>query len=187
MTLIHKQIASQGNLYQQAQAASGSEDFRPSILFVSMCVPNPPEKGEKIRSFHLIHHLSKQYRVHLVCFARNDSEVAAAHALEHICSSVYVEKLSSVTAVIRGGVRLTFGGCLNAGYYWSPRMKQYVDNPDGALGCAGDAGFRGRHDALRTQAYSGFAGHAGCGLREVVRIRGQSPTGITVWPSYFPT
>jgi len=100
---------------------------KPDILFISHCVPNPPEKGEKIRSFHLIHYLAQRYRVHLVCFARAQSEIPAANALESVCASVYVELLPSLPALIRGGMRLLFGGCLNAGFYWSPRMKRHVD------------------------------------------------------------
>ena len=99
---------------------------RPDILFVSHCVPNPPDKGEKIRAFHLIHYLASRYRVHLACFARNNSEVAEAQELKSICTSLYVQKLSDVR-LIRGVLRLLSGGCLNTGYYWSPRMKRYVD------------------------------------------------------------
>jgi sugar transferase (PEP-CTERM/EpsH1 system associated) len=110
------------------EPAAVSGDSRPAILFVSMCVPNPPDKGEKIRSFHLIHRLAKQYQVHLVCFARSDADMAAGHELQRICSSVYIEKLSSARALVRGGARLLLGGCLNAGYYWSPQMRRYVDS-----------------------------------------------------------
>jgi sugar transferase (PEP-CTERM/EpsH1 system associated) len=107
--------------------ADRSGDSRPAILFVSMCVPNPPDKGEKIRSFYLLRRLAKSYRVHLVCFARNDSEVEAARELRAVCSSVYVEKLSAMGALLRGGLRLLAGGCVNAGYYYCARMKRYVD------------------------------------------------------------
>ena len=98
----------------------------PHILFVSHCVPNPPEKGEKIRSFHLIHYLAKRYQVHLVCFAHNQLELKDAEELRAICSSIYVQQLP-VSRAIRGGVRLLLGGCLNAGYYWSAHMKRHVD------------------------------------------------------------
>jgi hypothetical protein len=47
------------------------------LLFLSHCVPAPPDKGEKIRAYHEIQQLASRYRIHLVCFARSQSEVRA--------------------------------------------------------------------------------------------------------------
>lgn len=39
------------------------------ILFLAHRVPYPPDRGDKIRGFHLLRHLSARQRVHLVAFA----------------------------------------------------------------------------------------------------------------------
>lgn len=39
------------------------------ILFLAHRVPWPPDRGDKIRGFHLLHHLAAHHRVHLVAFA----------------------------------------------------------------------------------------------------------------------
>jgi polysaccharide biosynthesis protein PslH len=39
------------------------------ILFLAHRVPFPPDRGDKIRGYHLLRHLSAQARVHLVAFA----------------------------------------------------------------------------------------------------------------------
>ncbi|WP_294189368.1 TIGR03087 family PEP-CTERM/XrtA system glycosyltransferase [uncultured Sphingomonas sp.] len=39
------------------------------ILFLAHRVPFPPDRGDKIRSFHVLRHLAKRARVHLVAFA----------------------------------------------------------------------------------------------------------------------
>jgi len=38
------------------------------LLFLAHRIPFPPNKGDKIRSFHLLRHLSKRYAVHLGAF-----------------------------------------------------------------------------------------------------------------------
>ena len=47
------------------------------ILFLAHRIPYPPDRGDKIRSWHELQHLSRLARVHLACFA--DDEADAAH------------------------------------------------------------------------------------------------------------
>lgn len=47
------------------------------ILFLAHRIPFPPDRGDKIRSWHELKHLSRLARVHLACFA--DDEADAAH------------------------------------------------------------------------------------------------------------
>ncbi len=39
------------------------------ILFLAHRIPFPPDRGDKIRSFHLLKHLAARHRVHLIAFA----------------------------------------------------------------------------------------------------------------------
>lgn len=39
------------------------------ILFLAHRIPYPPDRGDKIRAYHLLRHLAKHHRVHLVAFA----------------------------------------------------------------------------------------------------------------------
>ena len=47
------------------------------ILFLAHRIPYPPDRGDKIRSWHILKHLAGLGRVHLACFA--DDAVDAAH------------------------------------------------------------------------------------------------------------
>jgi polysaccharide biosynthesis protein PslH len=47
------------------------------ILFLAHRIPYPPDRGDKIRSWHMLKHLGGLARVHLACFA--DDEADAAH------------------------------------------------------------------------------------------------------------
>jgi sugar transferase (PEP-CTERM/EpsH1 system associated) len=47
------------------------------ILFLAHRIPYPPDRGDKIRSWHVLKHLAGLGRVHVACFA--DDEADAAH------------------------------------------------------------------------------------------------------------
>jgi sugar transferase (PEP-CTERM/EpsH1 system associated) len=96
------------------------------LLYLSHCVPDPPDKGEKIRAHHALNHLARRDRVHLVCFARRPSEIAVAQALRDRCASVYVEPCGRAPALCRAAVRFAGGRCLTTSYFGSRKMRDYV-------------------------------------------------------------
>jgi len=51
--------------------------MKPELLFLAHRIPYPPDRGDKIRSWHVLRHLGKFATVHLACFA--DDEADAAH------------------------------------------------------------------------------------------------------------
>ena len=53
----------------------------PSILFLAHRIPFPPDRGDKIRSWHLLKALGQLARVHLACFADDTADAAHLPAL----------------------------------------------------------------------------------------------------------
>ena len=95
------------------------------ILFLSHCVPYPPNKGEKIRAYHEVMHLARNHRLHVRCFAKSDAEVADAEALKPHCASVRAHKISRLAAPA-ALMRFAVGGCLNTAYYSSDSLRRDV-------------------------------------------------------------
>ena len=62
------------------------------ILYLVHRVPFPPDRGDKIRSFHLLRALAKLGRVHLATFADDESDMAHAEALRPLVASLHVER-----------------------------------------------------------------------------------------------
>jgi sugar transferase (PEP-CTERM/EpsH1 system associated) len=96
------------------------------ILFLSHCVPNPPDKGEKIRAWHELNSLAGKHRVHLACFGRSPEEVAKANELRDRCASVFAAPLSPL-ALARAAVRFAVGDCLNTSYYRNTAMRTHIE------------------------------------------------------------
>lgn len=61
------------------------------ILFLVHRAPFPPDRGDRIRSFHLLRALAGQAPVHLVAFADTEADRQAAEALRPLCASIHVE------------------------------------------------------------------------------------------------
>ncbi|MEL6378369.1 MAG: TIGR03087 family PEP-CTERM/XrtA system glycosyltransferase [Pseudomonadota bacterium] len=59
---------------------------RGDLLFLAHRIPYPPNKGDKIRSWHLLRHLSTNWRVHLGCF------------IDDPYDAYYVDQIAAVTA-----------------------------------------------------------------------------------------
>lgn len=57
------------------------------ILFLAHRVPFPPDRGDKIRSFHLLRHLSARARVHLIAFADDRRDLGQEEALARFTAS----------------------------------------------------------------------------------------------------
>ena len=96
------------------------------ILFLSHCVPNPPDKGERIRAHHEIRHLASRYRVHLAAFARGREQLEAAREMAGGCASLYVEPLRPRVALGAAAVRFALGGSLTMSFYGSRRMRRHI-------------------------------------------------------------
>ncbi len=51
------------------------------LLFLAHRIPYPPDRGDKIRSWHMLRHLSEHSRVHIACFADDENDARHEKAL----------------------------------------------------------------------------------------------------------
>jgi glycosyltransferase involved in cell wall biosynthesis len=65
-----------------------------TLLFLAHRVPFPPDRGDKIRSFHILQYLAKRARVHLVAFADDEADFDPP--------AVFTDLLESCTILPRG-------------------------------------------------------------------------------------
>ncbi len=96
------------------------------ILYISHCVPWPPDKGERIRAFHSLRLLLARHRVHLACLARSEAEARAPSGLKGQCGSVRIEVLERNGAIVRGLSSAALGGCFTTAFYASPELQRHV-------------------------------------------------------------
>jgi len=97
------------------------------ILFLAHRIPYPPDKGDKIRSWHLLSHLCRHHRVHLGCLIDDPDDVYHLPALQTICASVHAECLRpglQKALALRG---LLTGEALTFPYFQHAGLQRWVD------------------------------------------------------------
>ena len=107
------------------------------LLYLVHRIPYPPNKGDKIRSFHLLKHLSKRYRVHVGAFVDDKADWAYADAVKELAGGeVCLLPLHPKLATLKSALGLLTGEPLTLPYYRNARMKAWVD------GMLADGGIR---------------------------------------------
>ena len=69
------------------------------ILFLAHRVPYPPDRGDKIRGFHILKHLSERHRVHLVAFADTAADLRQEAGLAPYTDTRAIVRRSKSTLV----------------------------------------------------------------------------------------
>lgn len=96
------------------------------LLFLAHRIPYPPNKGDKIRSWHVLKHLAERYRVHLACFIDDEEDRQHTSMLRDICESCYFATLSPVRGWSRSVAGLLSGKPLSLAYYSDPGFSDWV-------------------------------------------------------------
>jgi sugar transferase (PEP-CTERM/EpsH1 system associated) len=100
------------------------------ILFLAHRIPFPPDRGDKIRSWNLIKHLSGLARVHLACFADDAADAAHLGALRDALGGRLGEAHVEVrgrSKVLAGALALAEGRPVSLSLFDSPRLRRFVE------------------------------------------------------------
>lgn len=92
------------------------------ILFLAHRLPYPPDKGEKIRAYHLLRFLSKGHRIWLASLAWSPKEVRDAEQLSSLCEQLFTVRMRPLWAKIRCLPTLLSSDPLTLPYFRSARM-----------------------------------------------------------------
>ena len=97
------------------------------LLFLVHRIPYPPNKGDKVRSFHLLRHLAGHYRVWLGTFVDDPDDWRQVDQVRRFCADVYYAPLEPGRArwwSLRG---LATGEPLTLPYYRHAGLRAWVD------------------------------------------------------------
>ncbi len=101
---------------------------RKDLLFLVHRIPYPPNKGDKIRSFNILKHLVKSYRVHVGAFVDDPNDWQYADDLKAICGDVFLVDINPRIQKIKSLKGLLTKDPLTLPYYSSKSMQTWVDN-----------------------------------------------------------
>lgn len=98
------------------------------LLFLCHRIPFPPDKGDKIRSFQFLKHLSRSYRVHLGCQVDDNEDLQHLPALSEFCSDVKAVRNGGLRRQMKALPALLNGKPLSVGMFASAELQRWVND-----------------------------------------------------------
>ena len=98
------------------------------LLLLIHRIPYPPNKGDKIRSYHLLKHLAQSYRVHLATFVDDADDWQHVPRVEALCASSHFASLNALRARVRSLGALLANRSLSRDYYRNQGLRQWAAN-----------------------------------------------------------
>lgn len=98
-----------------------------NILYLVHRFPYPPNKGDKVRSYHLLKHLTRHHRVFLGTFIDDPEDEVHVPVVRTLCADLQIERLIPRKARIASLNGLLAGEPLTLRYYRSPAIFDWVN------------------------------------------------------------
>ena len=96
------------------------------LLLLIHRIPYPPNKGDKIRSYHLLKHLAKHYRVHLATFVDDPDDWQYVPHVEALCASSHFARMKPLLARVKSLGALLKNRSLSLEYYRDAKLARWV-------------------------------------------------------------
>lgn len=96
------------------------------LLYLVHRLPYPPNKGDKVRSYHLLKHLAQRHEIHLGTFIDDPADEQYLDEVHNFCKDMHVARLSPRTAKLRSLSGLASGEALSLPYYRDAGLRAWV-------------------------------------------------------------
>jgi sugar transferase (PEP-CTERM/EpsH1 system associated) len=96
------------------------------LLYLVHRMPYPPDKGDKVRSFHLLKQLLANHQVFLGTFVDDEQDLQHIDTLRALCADVHVVRLQPTAARLRSLGALLGDQAMTLRYYANASMSEWV-------------------------------------------------------------
>lgn len=97
------------------------------LLLLVHRIPFPPNKGDKVRSYHLLKYLARQYHIHLGTFVDSEEDWQYRDEVRKFCRDSYFVRLDTRKAKIKSLRGILTGEALTLPYYFDRGFQKWVD------------------------------------------------------------
>jgi sugar transferase (PEP-CTERM/EpsH1 system associated) len=97
------------------------------LLFLCHRIPYPPNKGDKIHSYHTLRHLARRYRILLGTFIDDPADEAHAATVRGWCADAHFVRISPLARRVASLRGLLSGEPLSITYYRDPGLRKWID------------------------------------------------------------
>ncbi|MBX3610158.1 MAG: TIGR03087 family PEP-CTERM/XrtA system glycosyltransferase [Hydrogenophaga sp.] len=97
-----------------------------NLLYLVHRMPYPPDKGDKVRSYHLLRHLQQRHRVFLGTFIDDLADEQHLDALRQLCPDLHVARIQPRWRKLASLQGLLRGEALSLAYYRDAGLMAWV-------------------------------------------------------------
>ncbi len=98
------------------------------LLYLVHRLPYPPNKGDKVRSYHLLKHLVRHHQVFLGTFIDDPADEAYVAAVQGLCPNHHIARINPRVAKLRSLQALLTPQALSLHYYQSSELQAWVNH-----------------------------------------------------------
>lgn len=99
-----------------------------TVLFLCHRIPFPPNKGDKIATYHRLKYLNERYNVVLGCFIDDANDFQYIPNVEALCDELHVVDLCNKSNVLTGIASLLKAKPVSTFFHESDSMQNWVDD-----------------------------------------------------------
>jgi sugar transferase (PEP-CTERM/EpsH1 system associated) len=99
---------------------------RPRVLLLTHRTPYPPDRGDRIRSYHLLRELSRHFDVSLACVSDEPVSDQQRTMLSMMTQHMAIERISPLSSKVRGITALVSGRALTPAMLFRRRLAETV-------------------------------------------------------------
>lgn len=96
------------------------------LLVLTHRVPYPPDRGDRIRSYHLLKAVSRHFRVLLACTSQEPVSQEQRWALRAWTEALAVQVIKPAASAMRAVGAVARGRAFTAAYYFHPRLARTI-------------------------------------------------------------
>lgn len=97
-----------------------------NLLYLVHRMPYPPNKGDKLRSYHLLRHLAQRHRVFVGTFVDDPEDRRHLGTLRSMCAGLHASALHPSWARLKSLRSLLHDEPLTLGYYRNAALREWV-------------------------------------------------------------
>lgn len=97
-----------------------------AVLFLPHRLPFPPDKGDKVRSFHLLEALRKRHELYVATFVDSPEDLGHVGALRALCADSYVANINPTLRKLAAARAFLTGGSLTNAFYAHRGLRDWV-------------------------------------------------------------
>lgn len=96
------------------------------LLYLTHRLPYPPNKGDKVRSYHLLRYLAARHRVYLGTFIDDPADEAYVEKVRAMCADVHIVRIAPGMQRVKSLRGLLTGEALTLPYYRDGGLDEWV-------------------------------------------------------------